>query len=69
MESFNAKVEWIRMITLRSAMKLEVLHGIKATSRAKANPFKIAKMQYGIKGRTNAEVYDNFCQFIDSLTA
>lgn len=69
METFNAKVEWFRLISLRSAMKLEVQHGIMATSRAKANPFKIAKLHYGIKGRSKAEIYNNFCQFIDSLSA
>lgn len=65
----TAKIEWFRLVTLRSAMKMEILYGIKATSRAKGNPFKIAKLEYGIKGRTKVEIYNNFGEFVDNLVA
>jgi hypothetical protein len=60
-------IEVFRLMTMKSAMKLEVLHGIKATSRAKGNPFKIAKLEYGVQGRTNKEVYENFCKLLESF--
>ena len=60
-------VESFRLLAMKSAMKLEVCHGIKATSRSKGNPFKIAKLEYGVKGRTNKEVYENFCKLLESF--
>lgn len=62
-----AKIEYFRLLHLQRAMRMEVECGLKATSRAKANPFKIAKLQYGVKGRTNKEVFENFCAFMDNL--
>jgi len=61
------KIEGFRLLTLRSAMKLEVRHGIKATSRSKGNPFKIAKLEYGIKGRTKEEIFNNFNAFVEQV--
>jgi hypothetical protein len=60
-------IEAFRLLAMKSAMKLEVCHGIKATSRSKGNPFKIAKLEYGVKGRTNKEVYENFCKLLESF--
>lgn len=62
-----AQTEYFRLLTIQRAMRLEVMYGMKATSRSKGNPFKIAKLQYGIKGRTNKEVYENFSTFVDNL--
>jgi hypothetical protein len=59
-------IEVFRLMMMKGSMRLEVLHGIKATSRAKGNPFKIAKLEYGVQGRTNKEVYENFCKLLES---
>ena len=61
------QIEGFRLLALRSAMKLEVRHGIKATSRSKGNPFKIAKLEYGIKGRTKEEIFNNFNEFLEQV--
>jgi hypothetical protein len=59
------KIEGFRLLALRSAMKMEVRYGFKATSRSKGNPFKIAKLEYGIKGRTKEEIFNNFNAFLE----
>ena len=59
------KIEGFRLLALRSAMKMEVRYGLKATSRSKGNPFKIAKLEYGIKGRTKEEIFNNFNAFVE----
>jgi hypothetical protein len=59
------KIEGFRLLALRSAMKMEVRYGLKATSRSKGNPFKIAKLEYGIKGRTKEEIFNNFNAFLE----
>lgn len=47
-----------RLKTLLSAMDLEVRTGMMMTSRAKANPFAVARQVLGVKTRAKAKLLD-----------
>ena len=58
----DAKAEWKRMITLRHLMRKWMLG-----NKTGENPFKSAKLEYGIKGRSHAEIFYNFGEFMDKI--
>ena len=58
----DPKAEWKRMIALRYSMR-KWMQG----SKGDENPFRIAKLTYGIKGRSHAEIFYNFGEFMDQL--
>ena len=58
----DAKAQWKRMITLRYLMR-KWMQGNKNGE----NPFRAAKLEYGIKGRSHDQVYYNFGEFMDKI--
>lgn len=56
-------IKKFRLLALRSAMKIEINTGMRAS---RSNPFAIVKKEFGIKARTKQRVYDEFCKMIDS---
>lgn len=56
-------IEKLRLFTIRKAMELELLHGLKA---CRISPFRVAREQYGIEGRAKQKVYEGFCKYLQT---
>lgn len=54
-----------KLLHLKSAMKIEIESGMQMTSRAKANPWKIAKDYFGIEGRKRDLIYQRFLKLYE----
>ena len=63
----DPKAEYMHMCRLRFLMRKWMRGERWEPTETWQNPFKVAKLQYGIKGRSHAEIFNNFGEFMDQL--